>query len=119
MAEPATIFETQVLVVEDDDQLMYLACKQLRAAGYEPISASNGVEALRCMLEFPDCRQMVTDFVLPAFGGEEWIGFLERFCSDWSIVVMSAEDVDPGLFISVPKPARFENIISHLERFER
>ncbi len=118
MAQPATPVDPCVLVVEDDKHLLYLACKQLREAGYEPIGATDGVEAVRAMVENPDCRQMVTDYVLPSFGGDTWIRFLERFCGDWSIVVMSGEDVDPGVFISMPKPASFENIIHHLERVQ-
>ena len=111
--------DRRVLLVEDDKDLRLMAARKLREAGYEPILASSGVEAVRLMLRHPECRQMITDYLLPELGGEEWIAFLERFCPDWSVVVISAEDVDPGGFISVPKPARFDNIISHLEHFVR
>ena len=102
----------KVLVVEDDPSVLFIAKKRLRSAGYEVVEARDGVEALRMMVEHPDCRFMVTDFRMPELGGDTWIKFLERFCGDWTIAVASGEDVDPGPFIYVPKPVDYDNLVT-------
>ena len=48
---------------------------------------------------------------MPSFGGNDWIRLLERFCPDWTIVVVSSQDVDPGPFVCVPKPVDYENLL--------
>jgi CheY-like chemotaxis protein len=105
----------EVLVVDDDPDLLYLAQKVLKKAGYTPLPAGNGVEALRQMVTHPDCRRMVTDFKMPVLGSDAWIRVLERFCSEWSIVVISSDDVDPGPFPLVPKPVDFSNLLTWFE----
>jgi DNA-binding NtrC family response regulator len=105
----------KVIVVDDIPDVLFLATKRLARAGYEPIQASDGLEALRRMVEHPDCRRMVTDFVMPTLGGNYWIRLLEKFCADWSIVVVSSEDIDPGPFTMMPKPVDFENLVTIFE----
>jgi CheY-like chemotaxis protein len=114
MAEAPTI-----LVVEDDPDVLYLACKHLAAAGFSPIGAHDGVEALRRIVDYPDCRRMVTDFSMPFLDGPYWMKVLERFCPDWTIVVVSSADVDPGPFTSIPKPVDYENLIHIFDRQSR
>ena len=111
----ASALSPKVLVVDDDPDILYVAQKSLRKAGYEPIGAANGVDALKQMLAHPDCRQMITDFKMPVLGGETWIRTLERFCADWSIVVISSDEVDPGRFPLVPKPVDFKNLLTWFE----
>lgn len=106
----------QILVVEDHPDLLYLATKRLRQAGWEPLTAANGAEAIPVIVENPGCRRMLTDFVMPVLGGDAWIRFLERFCSDWVIVVMSSEDIDSGRFVCLPKPVDYENLLQVFER---
>src|SRR4051812_22136252 len=108
----------QILVIDDNPDVLHVACNRLGAAGFEPIRAADGVEALRCMVDYPECRQMVTDFTMPHLGGIYWVKLLERFCADWNIVVVSAGDIDPGPFISVPKPVDFENLVQLFSRAE-
>jgi CheY-like chemotaxis protein len=106
----------QVLVVEDDPDILYIASKKLRAAGFDVLEAANGIEAIQRMIDNPNCRLMLADFVMPSFGGTYWVRFLERFCADWNIVVVSSEDVDPGPFVSVPKPVDYENLLHVFRR---
>ncbi len=106
----------QVLIVEDNPDILYLASKKLRAAGYEVIEAKDGVAAIERILDHPKCRRMLADFVMPSFGGTYWVRFLERFCPGWTVVIMSSEDVDPGPFISVPKPVDYEHLHTVFER---
>lgn len=106
----------QVLLVEDSSDIRFIAAKKLAAAGYQVIEAADGLEALHKMLENPACRLMLTDFVMPGFGGNSWIRLLERFCSDWTIVVMSSEDIDPGPFVLIPKPVDYNYCIEVFAR---
>jgi CheY-like chemotaxis protein len=103
--------DKKILIVDDDPAILFVACKKVRAAGWEPIAAVDGIDAVRKILEHPGCRRMITDFVMPSFGGDAWIRFLERFCNDWTIVVASTADVDPGHFVVMPKPLDFENVL--------
>jgi CheY-like chemotaxis protein len=98
--------------VEDDADIRYLASKKLRAAGYTIIDAVDGNDAIGKMLDHPQCRQMVTDYVMPGFGGDYWVRFLERFCADWTIAVVSSEDIDAGPFVYLPKPVDYGNLVS-------
>lgn len=109
----------QILLVEDEADVRYLAQKRLTAAGYAVLPAADGIEALHLMLEHPECRRMVTDFYMPMFGGNDWIRLLERFCPDWTIVVVSSQDVDPGPFVCVPKPVDYENLVQVFMRGDK
>jgi two-component system OmpR family response regulator len=111
MAEPI-----QILVVEDEPDILYLASKKLRSAGYDVLEATNGIEAMQRMIDHPRCRRMLSDFVMPLFGGIYWVKFLERFCSSWTIVIVSSQDIDSGPFICVPKPVDYENLLTVFER---
>ena len=102
----------EVLVVDDNPDVLFLAEKKLRAAGFEILTASDGIEALQQMIDHPKCRRMVTDFHMPGLGGNYWVRFLERFCSDWTVVVVSSSaEADPGSFVIVPKPADYANLV--------
>ena len=116
---PVARVDRQVIVVEDDPSLLFLAQKRLRAAGFDPIPATDGLEAIALMDEYPLCRRMVTDFYMPNLGGDPWIRYLEAHCLDWTIIVMSSEDIDSGRFIVLPKPVDFENLLEVFHREER
>jgi CheY-like chemotaxis protein len=105
-----------IMLVEDEPDARYLGTKRLRAAGFEVIQASDGLDAIKKMLDHPACRQMVTDCNMPGLGGQDWIRFLERFCADWTVVVVSSADIDPGPFFSIPKPIDFENLVQIFNR---
>src|ERR1700731_2465332 len=106
----------QVLVVDDDPDIVYLASKKFRSAGYDVLEAQNGIEAIQRMVDHPQCRRILADFVMPSFGGTYWVRFLERFCVGWTVVIMSGADIDPGPFIVIPKPVDYDNLLTVFER---
>jgi len=67
-----------LLVVEDEPSVKRLACRILKAQGYEVLSASNGQDALRVVREHkgsPICL-VVTDVIMPLMNGKvmaEWL----------------------------------------------
>jgi CheY-like chemotaxis protein len=108
----------KIIVVEDDPDIRYLLSRRLEEAGYLPIPAEHGVAALQMMSAHPDCRTLITDFMMPELGGDLWIHTLERLCSEgWSVVVVSAQEaIDPGPFLISPKPIDIPNLLSYLQR---
>ena len=61
-----------VLLVEDEGQIRHLAARVLEGQGYEVITASDGIEAVRIGRErLREIDALVTDVVLPLLGGRE------------------------------------------------
>ena len=105
-----------ILVVDDDPDQTYVSRKRLTSSGFEVITATDGLDAIRVMLAHPDCRNMVTDFDMPILGGETWIRVLERFCNDWKIVVVSGQyNDDSGPFLCMPKPVDFSSLAAYFQ----
>jgi CheY-like chemotaxis protein len=66
------------MVVEDEPSVRHLACRVLRAQGYEVLSASNGQEALYVARDYkgPPIRLVIADVIMPLMGGKvmaEWL----------------------------------------------
>ena len=69
-----------VLIAEDDDAVREFAARSLRDAGYTPLEARNGVEALR-LFETPSGRGIdvvVSDVIMPQMGGKELAEHVQR-----------------------------------------
>jgi signal transduction histidine kinase len=67
-----------LLVVEDEPSVRRLACRVLKARGYEVLSASNGQDGLHMAREHKGApiRLVVTDVIMPLMGGKvmaEWL----------------------------------------------
>ncbi|MBI2060999.1 MAG: response regulator [Nitrospirae bacterium] len=68
-----------VLLVEDDDMVRTIACRILRAGGYEVIEASNAQEALaRIEKSGPRLDLLVTDVVMPGMSGWELVDLVRQ-----------------------------------------
>ena len=62
----------RVLIVEDEDRLREALHEVLRSAGYEAISAEDGLDALDWLSRLP-VDLIVTDLLMPSMGGHELI----------------------------------------------
>ena len=85
----------EILLVEDEDELRALLCRSLREAGYEPIEASNGLEAISAIKQVKGRVSLaVTDVYMPKMNGTELARHLTRDDPDLKILFMSgyAED---------------------------
>ena len=58
-----------VLVVEDDDQLRRSAKRILEAAGYQIVTAADGLEALEALRQATGVQLVFSDLVMPRLGG--------------------------------------------------
>jgi CheY-like chemotaxis protein len=79
-----------ILIVEDEDQVRYLAGNMIRKMGFTVIEASNGVEALKVYQEHSaEIKLVITDIGMPIMDGYELIQRLKSLNTGLPIIVSS------------------------------
>jgi two-component system cell cycle sensor histidine kinase/response regulator CckA len=63
--------DADILIVEDVDQVRYIAERILRSKGFRTLTASNGAEALALLDGGKQVRVILTDLQMPVMGGRE------------------------------------------------
>jgi twitching motility two-component system response regulator PilH len=111
-----------VLLAEDDRSLRRYLEVILRRAGYEVLTAADGLEAMKALLS-KTVDAVVTDAVMPHLSGHELCRFLRNHptLKSLPVVLLSGADArDPGpdagadVYLSKPVPA--EELAAHLAR---
>jgi len=77
-----------VLIVEDEDAIRLTLRDFLLGRGLPVLVASDGVGAIKQLLDHT-VRVIISDYRMDVFGGEYWIKFLDRYCSECNIIVTS------------------------------
>ncbi|MEA1911221.1 MAG: response regulator [Spirochaetota bacterium] len=77
-----------VLLVEDEDSVRLTLRDFLQKKGYNVLVASDGVSAIKQLLDH-NISMIITDYRMQIFGGDYWIKFLDRYCSDKKIIITS------------------------------
>lgn len=77
-----------LLVVEDEDAIRLTLRDYLRKKGYEVLVASDGVGAIKQMMD-NNVGLIVTDYRMDVFGGDYWIRFLRQYCPDKKVIITS------------------------------
>ncbi len=77
-----------ILVVDDEDSIRLTLRDYLRKKGYEVLVASDGVGAIKQMLDY-DVDMIVTDYRMDVLGGDYWVKFLKKYCGEKRIVITS------------------------------
>ena len=77
-----------ILVVEDEDAIRLTLRDYLRRKGYEVLVASDGVGAIKQLLDH-HVDFIITDYRMEILGGDYWIKFLQKFVSDVPVVITS------------------------------
>jgi DNA-binding response OmpR family regulator len=77
-----------VLLVEDEDSIRLSLRDYLAKRGYEILVASDGVGALKQLLDF-DVDLIVSDYRMDVLGGDYWIKFLKKYCASTRILITS------------------------------
>lgn len=85
-------YHGRILVVEDDKQIQNFIGYSLETAGFTPLLAETGEDALRRLVTEP-IDLVLLDLGLPDFDGTEVIKKLREW-SDMPIIVVSARDQD-------------------------
>lgn len=77
-----------VLVVEDEDAIRLSLRDFLRGRGYEVLVASDGVGAIKQLLD-NDVDVIISDYRMEILGGDYWVRFLARYCTEKKIILTS------------------------------
>jgi CheY-like chemotaxis protein len=77
-----------ILVVEDEDSIRLTIRDFLKKKGYQIIVASDGVGALKQLLD-NDVDLIVTDYRMDILGGDYWLRFLQKYCVDKKVIITS------------------------------
>lgn len=75
---------TRVLIVDDDEASRRALCTCLKASGYEPTEASDGMDALT-RLQTGTYALVITDYRMPDLNGLELLHIVKR---TWNIPVL-------------------------------
>lgn len=106
-----------LLLVEDEDSIRLSLRDYLAKKGYDVLVASDGVGALKQLLDY-EVDLIVSDYRMDVLGGDYWIKFLRKYCSDKRIIVTSGflrPDFDIP-FDVVYKPFDYEELEARIAR---
>ena len=115
-----TVSAPRILVVDDEPQIHRFLCPALEVAGYEPLRADTGAEALRLAASRGPALVLL-DLGLPDLDGQAVIPRLRAF-SQVPVVVLSARDredekvaaLDAGADDYVEKPFALAELLARL-----
>ena len=105
-----------VLIVEDEDAIRLTLRDYLANKGYKVLVASDGVGAIKQLLDHP-VELIVSDYRMDILGGDYWIKFLKKYCMNIKIFITSGflRPEFPIPFEVLNKPfdyAELENMIA-------
>jgi signal transduction histidine kinase/ActR/RegA family two-component response regulator len=108
-----------VLVVEDDDTVRLLACRELEVLGYRVIAAANGAEALARIEQGDAVDLLFTDIVMPGgLSGRELADAVQQLRPGLPVLFTSGYTenaivhhgrLDPGVLL-LSKPYRHQDL---------
>jgi len=78
----------RVLIVEDEDAIRLTLRDYLKKLGFDVLVSSDGVGAIKHLLD-NEIDVIVSDYRMDIFGGDYWMRFLDRYCSDKKIFITS------------------------------
>lgn len=101
-----------VMVVDDDPGVANLLCTMLKRHGYIPMTASNGYEALKTLLDSPSPSPnlILTDFSMPILNGREFIEKMSVLneLKDIPVIMMSGSNIDE---IDLPQTTNYKGLL--------
>jgi len=77
-----------ILIVEDEDGIRLSLRDYLKKKGYEVVVASEGVGAIKQLLDH-SVDVIITDYRMELLGGDYWLRFLKRFCESKEVILTS------------------------------
>ena len=79
----------RLLLVDDEDAVRRYADRVLRAAGYQPVLAASGFEALRLAASMGGVDALITDLMMPEMNGAELARRLRQEMGELKVLYMS------------------------------
>jgi DNA-binding response OmpR family regulator len=104
-----------VLLVEDDDAIRLSLRDYLERQGHRIVVTSDGVGAIKVLID-EDVSAIITDFRMGQLDGDYWMRFLQKFCPDIPVLVMSGF-LEPEFTVPFPtltKPFDYGEIDARL-----
>lgn len=80
--------QSSILIVEDEDSIRLTLRDYLINKGYTVIVASDGVGAIKQLLD-NNVAVIVSDYRMDILGGDYWIRFLKEYCKDKKVIITS------------------------------
>ena len=114
-----------ILVVDDEEMLRDILYESLKDEGYNVLTASDGIEALKIYVEKKNTISLViTDLGMPLMGGEELFAKLQAMNPNVKVIVSSgfldtstrSELLRSGIKDVLTKPYRFDTIFATIRR---
>lgn len=81
----------KILIAEDDKEINRLLCDFFKNSGYETVSVSNGLDAVRTVREQPELSLALLDLMLPFQSGDMVLMKIREF-SELPVIIVSAVD---------------------------
>ena len=111
-----------ILVIEDDKSQLYVLEQYLEKAGYQVISAINGMEGLK-LLESADYDLVITDINMPYVSGIGVISALKEKYPNIPVVAITGFGEEPleaakekKADVMLNKPFEMSILIGHIEK---
>ncbi|MBC8104478.1 MAG: response regulator [Cytophagales bacterium] len=115
----------RILVAEDDQNILRQIVFNLESSGYNAVTATTGVEAMRLMMgERPDL--LITDIMMPEMDGYELVAAVRRdeLLADLPVIMLTAKTLDDdvaqgynsGTDLYLTKPFNPVELISFVQR---
>lgn len=117
--------KNRILIVEDDADLRELLEELFEDAGYEIISAKNGVEAMRYVNDDKEILDLIlTDVQMPEMKGDALLKIVRERRLETAVIVMTAfgsveqavELVKKGAFEYITKPFQTQDLLNVAEK---
>ena len=104
-----------LLLIEDDQRLLFAMTEVLTAAGYETRIAADGQIAIETLLSGYAPDVVVLDLRMPHVGGLEVLNWLQQHSIRVPIVLATQEDdvaaADVGAVVKLVKPFTLEQLL--------
>ena len=109
--------KVRVLVIEDDDRLVFAISEAVADAGYEAMTAGDGHAAIQRLSHFsPDV--IILDLDMPFVDGFTFLDWLRQAGSRIPIILSTADDdhsaEDLGAVVKLSKPFTQEQLLAAL-----
>lgn len=111
-----------ILIVDDETNVLWFVSKICQPLGYETLTASSGMEALKIIQECGEKLDLVLlDLKMPGMGGIEVLKSIRKHQPDLAVIILTAlqdkqaECEDLGIEAFVKKPYSLEELSRRIE----
>ena len=112
----------RILVVDDEEAILYVFERYLSVAGYGVVTAGSGRDAVRAGAAGP-FDLLITDFRMPGMNGVEVIGALRDLQPGLPALVISGNPIEAGILPAgvrfLSKPVSMNDLVAMIPTLAR